>query len=171
MAITEKQRHLILDRDDHTSQLLHYNEEKGWHRGGYCGEGCDSLHVHHIEPVRIGRLRGKTREEIDDPRNLITTFKCEHVGICDKRRIGRNEKYVSPSLETPVIHEDVQYATMNYKGKSKYTSFDVMIELRGEAIQEGSSYWNRDWDSMMRGIAEERTQCAACRGWKFYSIR
>ena len=91
MALTEKQRKAILERDDHTSQLLHYSEEEGFHRGGYCGDEtwktCSNLHVHHIRPQGVDKDAGLSREDRDDPRNLITLFKCEHVGICDDHKM------------------------------------------------------------------------------------
>lgn len=80
--IPKKLRKKILERDNHTSQMRHYDEEKGWHTGGYCddgGEGCENLHVHHITPQRMG---GK-----DEPDNLITVFSCEHNGVCPDEKI------------------------------------------------------------------------------------
>ena len=179
MALTEKQRGLILTRDGFKSQLLHYNEEKGWHREGYCGisEGCPHLHVHHIQPTRVLRAEGKGRHQIDVPSNLLTLHQCEHTGICPSRKLGHNEKYVSPDLDHPVIHEDIQWATENYEGKNQFdgvkgrTSFDVVMELRGEALKEGEEYWDGSWDIMMRGIADERTRCKAAEGWRFKTIR
>lgn len=84
MALTAKQRKAILERDDNTSQMRHYSEEKGWHKGGYCedeGEGCTDLHVHHIKPQRSGGN--------DEPENLITLFACEHVGVCKQEKIKK----------------------------------------------------------------------------------
>jgi len=83
--LTKRQREAILDRDDHTSQMRTYSEEKGWHLASYCDnpEDCNDLQVHHIKP----RRKCKTQEEADNPRNLITLFSCLHTGICKKRRI------------------------------------------------------------------------------------
>lgn len=80
--ITRKQRLSILERDNHTSQMRHYSEERGWYKNSNCpydGKKCNSLHVHHIKPVRTG---GK-----DTPENLITVFSCEHVARCPEGRI------------------------------------------------------------------------------------
>ena len=175
MSITEKQRRLILDRANHQSELLHYSEELGWHRSkGYCGEGenCEHLHVHHIEPVRIGKLKGKNRKEIDQSSNLIVLFECEHTGRCPERKLPNREKYVEPGIdEQPVMHEDTTVAYQNYEGKyRKPTSFDRMNDIRAELVEEGEVYWTDDWDGMMIDIAEEATKCKAAEGWKFYTI-
>lgn len=85
-ALTKRQREAILERDEHTSQMRHYSEEKGWHTGGYCidgGENCTDLHIHHIVPQREGGS--------DEPENLITLFACEHVGVCKQQKIRQDK--------------------------------------------------------------------------------
>ena len=75
MALTEKQRHSIIERDWGTSQLLHYNEKEGWYKGGYCqerGGDCTDLHVHHIDPQRNGGG--------DEPTQLTTKSKTKSDG-------------------------------------------------------------------------------------------
>lgn len=171
--ITKNQRKAILERDNHTSQMRHYSEEKGWHTGGYCEEGCDNLHVHHISPRRIESDKGKTREQVNDPRNLITLYQCEHVGICRDRKMEDREKYVpewirDDNFEPMVEHPDVTYATRTYDGSPR--SFQHMIELRNEAIALGKKYWQDEHDVELRETAEERTACTACAGWHFPEV-
>ena len=174
MALTEKQRRLILDRDDHTSQLTQYSEEKGWHRSqGYCGDGenCTHLHVHHVEPSGIGMSEGKNRKDIDTASNLITVFECEHTGRCPERKLPGGAKYVEiGSEEQLVIHPDTTLAYQNYRGIRKPTSFDVMAEIRAEARANGEVYWEDSWDTILTDTADERTRCKAAEGWIFYTI-
>ena len=90
--LTPKQRRAILERDNHTPQLRHYSEEKGWHKGGLCSDGeqgkCDHLHVHHIKPQGVMKDANASRDDINDPYNLITTGACEHTGVCPSKKIG-----------------------------------------------------------------------------------
>jgi len=81
--ITKKQRQYILDRDDHHTQMRTYSEEKGWTTEvAHCatlGEGCETLHVHHLIPSRAG---GDTL-----PDNLLTIAECQHTGRCQAGKI------------------------------------------------------------------------------------
>jgi hypothetical protein len=90
--LTKGQRQAILERDDYTSQMRHYSEEKGFYNNEACpydGQPCDHLSVHHVLPVREGARRGMKPEDVNDPSNLITIFSCEHTGVCPSRRIRR----------------------------------------------------------------------------------
>ena len=82
-GISSKLRQEILERDSHTSGMRHYSEARGWYFNDSCPfdhKPCDQLQVHHIQPRRSGGA-------IEDPDNLITLFQCEHVGVCNSRRI------------------------------------------------------------------------------------
>lgn len=83
LALTQKQRQAILERDNHQSQMRHYSEEEGWHTGGYCDEpqSCEHLQVHHIVPQSEGGS--------DEPNNLITLSECEHNGRCPSGKIKK----------------------------------------------------------------------------------
>ena len=172
--ITEKQRRLLLERANHQSEMLHYSEELGWHRSkGYCGDGkdCTNLHVHHIEPVRIGKNNRLNRKEIDCSGNVVVLFECEHNGRCKDRKLPNNAKYVEPgNIEQPVIHEDTTVAYQTYNGIQKPTSFDIMNEIRAEMVNEGEVYWEDSYDKMFVDIAEEVTKCKAAEGWRYYTI-
>jgi len=84
---SKKQREAIFERDDFTSQMRGYSEEKGWHiKEGYCadgGETCEWDHVHHEIPRGFGGT--------NTPENLITVHSCLHVGKCPGGRI--EDKY------------------------------------------------------------------------------
>lgn len=175
MSLSERERRAILNRDGHKSRMLHYSEERGWHTGGYCGDGCDKLEVHHICPDRVGKSEGKKPEQINSASNLVTLYKCEHAGVCPERKVELRGKFVTPTIDTPVIHEDTLWAFQNYEGKTQFngvkglTSFDIMIQLRDQSVDEGEVYWNDDWDDMLREIAETTTRCAAAAGWRYPS--
>ena len=78
--LTAKLRKAILERDNFTSQIRTYTEEDGWTNRGYCEDDstCAHLEVHHISP------RGQGGGNV--PENLITLFKCQHVGYCPSGR-------------------------------------------------------------------------------------
>lgn len=62
--------------------MRHYTEQKGWYKNENCpydGRPCSHLEIHHITPVAEGGT--------NDPDNLITISKCEHVGVCPSGRI------------------------------------------------------------------------------------
>jgi len=82
-AFTKAQRDWIIERDEGTSQMRHYSEEKGFYNHKACphdGEPCGHLEIHHILPRRVGG--GASAD------NLLTVFKCEHTGVCPSKRIG-----------------------------------------------------------------------------------
>lgn len=80
--LTKAQREAILQRDEHTSQMRHYSEDRGFYNNKACpydNNLCTSLQVHHIQPRRA--------HGGNEPENLITIFECEHVGRCKDNRI------------------------------------------------------------------------------------
>lgn len=171
MALTEKQRNSIIERDWGTSQLLHYNEREGWYKGGYCqerGGDCTDLHVHHIDPQRNGGG--------DEPNNLITLYACEHVGVCKQARLipelaipvldRRPNKYVDPD-KAFVVHPDITEAFMGYDGTGDY--FKKVFADRDERVRNGEYYWNTDHDEQFRETARVRTMDAdmIAGGWTF----
>ena len=167
MSVTFRQRKSIIERDGGTSQIRHYSEERGWHTGGYCDESetCTNLHVHHVGTRR--NMRDSTREEVDAPENLITTFSCEHVGVCPDGKIDGGRKYVE--RKHFVIHPDTETAFKNYDGTPR--SFKVMGEIREELIAEGEQYYDNDHDREMAETARERTILAQTKGWHYPSVR
>lgn len=171
MALTEKQRHSIIERDWGTSQLLHYNEKEGWYKGGYCqerGGDCTDLHVHHIDPQRNGGG--------DEPNNLITLYACEHVGVCKQARLipalaiptidRKPNKYVDPD-KAFVVHPDITETFMGYDGTGDY--FKKVFADRDERVKNGEYYWNTDHDDQFRQTAHERSIDAdmIAGGWTF----
>lgn len=72
------------------------------------------------------------------------------------------------NLEPAVIHPDITYATRHYDGTGK--SFEECMELRRQARAEGREYWQSDWDLQLAQTAEERTKCAASKGWRFPKV-
>lgn len=171
MALTEKQRHSIIERDWGTSQLLHYNEKEGWYKGGYCrerGGDCTDLHIHHIDPQRNGGG--------DEPNNLITLYACEHVGICKQNRIvpevalhieGKKQgKFVDPERAF-VVHPDITRAFLGYDGTDDY--FKKIFHDRDERVKNGEYYWNTDHDEQFARTARERSIDAdmIAGGWTF----
>lgn len=160
LALTQKQRLAILERDNHQSQIRHYSEEKGWHTEPKCEDcrGVCRLEVHHIIPQlwAIAKLH-LNWDEIDTPENVITTNSCEHVG-----RIARGV-YANPD-KSFVIHPDTLTAYKNYNGNG---SFEKMLEDRQVKIKEGEIYWSDDHDIEMKQTAEERTVLAQGKGWRW----
>jgi hypothetical protein len=117
-------------------------------------------------------LAGKDREERDDPRNLLTTASCLHIGVCSNRKIDGHEKYVELDGERIVLHEDIQWAFKNYEGIARYTSFDLVFEVRDDLIREGKieDVYNFDWNGMMLETADERTRMWAAKGGHFHLV-
>lgn len=172
-GITAKQRKAVLERDDFQGQLPVWVEDRTVR--GYCSDppSCpeSQLHVHHVEPRSWLSYHNHTernlREEINDPRNILTVASCIHVGVCRQRRIDDHEKYVEGKY--PVIHEDTELATRTYQGYRtlegvKISTFTECEERRHEAITNGKPYWNTEYDQVAREIAEDRTHKAA---WVF----
>ncbi|WP_438980239.1 HNH endonuclease [Polynucleobacter sp.] len=170
MALTERQRREIIERDGGTSILQHYSEAKGWYTGGYCGpmsEHCTDLHVHHIDTQRNGGG--------DVPDNLATLFACEHVGVCKQRAIPDNlalstaarGKYVDPE-KAFVVHPDITQAFMGYNGKDDY--FKTVFEERNEKLLRGEVYWNTDHDKQLSETARDNSIDAGliALGWMFH---
>lgn len=170
MALTERQRREIIQRDGGTSIIQHYSEERGWFTEGYCGamsEHCTDLHVHHINPQRNGGG--------DVPENLATVFACEHIGVCKQRCLPDNvslstparNKYVNPERAF-VIHPDITDAFMGYDGSKDY--FKTVFKTRDELLAKGEVYWNTDHDRQLLDTARENTMDAGLigSGWIFH---
>lgn len=155
MSLTEKQRQAIIIRDEETSQMRHYSEQKGFFKKkkedclNCDGQGC-GLQVHHIDPRRNGGG--------DEPNNLITLFQCEHNG---KKKKG----FADPKTEF-VVHEDMIDVFKKYRNGDK-KAFQKMSEERTAKLQSGIIYWNPDHDEEMLETAQERTKKATLLGWIF----
>lgn len=156
MSLTERQRKAIIERDEGTSQMRHYSEQKGFHRmkAEDCvdcdGKGC-GLQVHHIQPQRT--------EGADEPENLITVYQCEHNG---KKAKGA---FADPATEF-VIHPDMIETFQNYR-KGDKRAFIKLSEQRNQKLASGVIYWNADHDEEMAETAKERTDTAISKGWRF----
>ncbi len=126
IALTQKERLSILERDDYKCQFPMYSEERGWY---ICGRGSredsHNLHVHHLDTQRNGGS--------NSPRNLLTCCKTHH---------------------TMVIHPDVYEATLAYRAGDKQ-AFKKMIEKREAIIADGEEYWVSEWDIAMKERADE----------------
>lgn len=159
VALTARQRRLIIERDNGKPAMRHYDEDRGWHTGGYCGsDECDHLQVHHIDTQRNGG--GNTSD------NLITLAQCEHTGVCPTRQIiggVRNGKYTND--QQFVVHPDIREAMMNYTGDR--SSFSEIFSRRDQCVADGETYHNDDHDSEMAETALQNTLAAIARGWKF----
>lgn len=156
MAFTKRQRDWILKRDNDTSQMRHYSEEKGWHCKnpstckGCGGEGCPR-EVHHINPQGNG---GK-----DNPKNGIVLFRCEHVGKDGKGKLVNTE-------EEFVVHPDNMKALDEYRRGNK-DAYKQLLDERAEKTKRGEKYWSTDHDEEMKQTAEERTNNEIMKGRKF----
>lgn len=152
LALSKKQRDSILERDDYTSQLRHYSEEKGWHTiDPYLPEGKAKPHVHHIVPQRNG---GE-----DEPDNLITVWEHEHTGrLPDGSFVDGNKKFV--------IHPDMEPTFARYR-KGDKDAFKDMGDDRNAILSLGDTYHNVDHDREMLNTARERTNDSVKWGWKF----
>ena len=156
IALTRRQKQWILTRDNNTSQMRHYSEEKGWHcKDPTTCEGCDGKgcprHVHHINPQGNG---GSNR-----PNNLITLFSCEHIG-----RKGNGDT-VDPEKEF-VVHPDNIRALKEYRAGNK-DAYNELMDERSEKTKRGEPYWSTDHDIEMAQTAEERTNNEVAKGKKF----
>lgn len=160
-GFTDRQRRAILERDNYQGQMRHYDEVQGWHTGGYCPEwqSCDSVHVHHITPQRVANINGWSREDINDPDNLITLYSCEHTGQCPRR-------YPIDPYNHFVVHPDVIEAMHEYP-MLKGQAFENMGAKRDELLSQGIAYWNTDHDAEMYETAVERTILAESQGWHY----
>lgn len=171
MALTEKMRKSILERDNHTSGMLHYSEQDGWYTGGYCldrGNDCADIHIHHIDPQRNGGG--------DTALNTIALYACEHIGICKAARIipqlaipvvdRKPNKYVDPN-KAFVVHPDITEAFMSYDGTGD--PFKDTFKARNEALARGEKYWNDGHDAQFREHARARSIDAGliAAGWTF----
>ncbi len=151
--LTDKQRQAILQRDNHTSQMRHYSEEKGFTTG--CQNNCPveeikrKLHVHHVNPHGNGGS--------NDATNLLTIYECEHVGKkCDGSLVDTTKSFV--------IHPDMVEGLKKYRAGNKNAIMEVMIK-RQPIKESGGIYWNTDHDQEMQETAIQRTQNAVSRGW------
>lgn len=164
--LTERQRNAILERDGHTSQMKHYSEVLGFYRGGYCiddsWEECTSLQVHHIQPQRYMYREGATREEVDDPKNLITLFECEHNGTCKFRKLDDDPQQF-------VVHPDMAHARRLYRELGK-EAYQIAFDHREELLEAGEPYWETDHDLELFETASELTDNAVINGWVFPEV-
>ena len=158
--ITRKFRLHILERDEHVSQLRHYSEERGWHKGGYCRLGeegkCPHLHIHHIYPQRQAVYEGWSEKQIHDPENLLTVASCVHVGKCPSGFIRdglRGGRYTNKHF---VIHPDIRQASMDYRGSR--STFKRVFKERDKKIRNGEIYWCDAHDVEMKETAIERSK-------------
>lgn len=154
--LTPSERQSIIERDNSTSQMRHYSEERGFYKrtredckictitGKECG-----LQVHHINPRGNGGG--------NNPNNLITLFTCEHVG---KRADGSLVDY----HEEFVVHPDTIDATIDYRAGNK-KAYANMAKRRDDIYKSGEPYWNTDHDAEMTETAHENTLIAAAHGW------
>lgn len=150
-ALNKKQRQAILDRDNNTSQMRHYDERKGWVKGKPCATSECALQVHHIETQRNG---GE-----DDPSNLITILECEHNGRCRTGEILDPEK-------TFIVHPDMPEVFQEYR-KGNKNAFAQMFAKRNAKKEANEAYWNTEHDSEMAETASDNTKSAITKGWKW----
>lgn len=151
--LTPKQRQAIIERDNHTSQMRHYSEEKGWHTE--CPNNCPvekikrKLNVHHVNPNGNGGS--------NDATNLLTIYECEHTGKkCNGELVDPEEKFV--------VHPDMIEGFKNYRKGNKNAIAEVM-QKRKPLKERGEIYWNTDHDAEMQQTAIERTLNALNLGW------
>ncbi len=139
IALTQKERLSILERDDFKCQFPMYSEKRGWYQCGWGSRGeSHNLHVHHLATQRNGGN--------NSPRNLLTLCKTHH---------------------TKVIHPDVYEATLAYRAGDKQ-AFKKMIQKREQIIADGEQYWVSDWDIAMKDRAGEQTDRATGNGWRMF---
>ena len=152
--LTQGQRNAIVQRDEGTSQMRHYSEEQGFHKG--CAEcpskkGQPKLQVHHINPNGNGGS--------NDPQNLNTIFECEHTGkMCDGKLADPNKKFM--------VHPDMLQGFAEYRKGNKKAIQEVMVR-RKPLKEHGEIYWSTDHDEEMAQTAVERTLNALNLGWVY----
>ncbi len=143
MALTEKQRQAIYERDNHECQFpacpLRAN-------GNSAKVACTpkKLNAHHVLPQRYSELFGINP---DFAENAITI--CEGVHI-------RSEQG---------IHPDMARALREYR--TNPDAVKQVFEQREHILEERQPYWNTEWDRPMSAIAIKRTQEAKKEGWEF----
>ena len=151
------ERKKILERDNYTSQMRHYSEEKGWHTG------CDNcpcpehqfVEVHHVNPNGNGGS--------NDPPNLLTIFRCEHTGKrCDGSLVDPSEDFV--------VHPDMVEGFKNYR-KGNTNAIAEVMQARKPLKEKGDIYWDTTHDAEMKQTAEERTLNAVNNGWQWKKKR
>jgi hypothetical protein len=138
MALTDRQRKAILERDKYTCR----HPDKSFACGG-------KLYVHHISCQRWSRdVLHLEWEEIDNPVNLITLCRNHHVG------------------HPRSVHPDNQIALEAYR-KGNKKAFIEMAEARNAKQERGEKYWNDEYDEEMLEYARKATMRAAHKGWTF----
>lgn len=128
----------------------------------YCGAGNDEakIEVNHILARGFAKdSMGMNSKQIDNPLNLICLCSYHHVGdgYC-----GEPTREQPNGEITPVYHPDNIWARRNYRGTTKPTSYDRLMEHRREQTKRGVNYCNEYWTAWMLCIAEEMY-------WRYYN--
>lgn len=75
----------------------------------------------------------------------------------------KGSKHVDTS-KTFVVHPDMAKALETYKDKR---DIDKVFDERNKILEDGGKYWNPLHDEEFSETAEENTNNAVVRGWKF----
>lgn len=95
-----------------------------------CGRS-DYLEVHHVTPDGWTRVQNPSQ----DPNETVG------IVLCKSHHQG-------------VLHPDIQEARDNYRNDQQ--SFAKAIAKHREAAERGEVFWNDEWDTILRAIAEEK---------------
>lgn len=135
VELTKKQRTWILDRDDNRCNFPKHFTTDSYDR---CGRRrlLTQVHVHHIVPYSwAARRLGWEPEQINNPYNLIALCKDHHFAY---------------------IHgTDMRDIFQQYRDNKQ--AYQMMFERRRLLTSEGVPYWDTQWDTLLKHIAEGRT--------------
>lgn len=96
----------------------------------------DKIEWHHIQPQ--GYCKRVLHIDPDVPYNIAP--------ICtEHHRVGQKGQPLDREHQD-CIHIDAAWATKNYGGKNKPTSFDRVFEQRKRLTDQEIKYWNDRWD-------------------------
>lgn len=149
-------KHLGISPDDNKPRCFFpvWDDEGGWchclsctDSGEYIRSDSKSVELHHIWAK--GHMSYSGCEDPDVPTNIIPICRRHHVLYGYSGSLNWRCQLVEG------IHPDIEYARRNYRGNQKPTSYDKVFEGRKELIANGLTYWNTDFDSHLRQIAEE----------------
>lgn len=151
LDITTRQRRWITNAWTQTvgldCQMFNYTEKKG-----FCPCGRKEVHLHHIMPKRYARdVLEWTREEINNPKNIIPICPRSHLGRGYPREMSLDHHNGEP---VDIIHTDIAWAFRNYKPEEN-NSFKRVMSGRNVLVDKGDEYWNPDYDFYLVERARE----------------
>ena len=122
-----------------------WNEVEGEYR--YC-KSLVKINIHHIKPrghcIRVLHI------DPNVPENASVLCQEHHTDGQKNKPITREDQ--------ECIHIDSAWATKNYKGKTKPTTFDRVADQRKRLTDEQKIYWATRWDTYFSELAADVMQ-------------